>query len=471
VPQNWQSAFQRYSKNRILPLEFIMPSLKSSLLLSLLYWVFVSCTVPRLKTCIVPSNYISSNGTADDSEAVACAFASCSRDAVIVFSEGVDYNIFQPVTATNLSNVGIHMRGNLHLPQNITAIQGLVNETSDTYATALYWFKFAGPDIDYVSTDNVSSGWINSYGQAWWDANPVNGTGTAARPHLMSFNTTNGSLRHFKSRKPIAWNVQLIGSNITVTDSIIDAYSTTNAFPFNTDGFDVTGTNMKILNSVIFNGDDAIAVQSGSHNILFQGGSIGYQSHGMSIGSLGQDQSSFANVSNIAFNDITVINAVYASRFKSWQGGQGLAKNISWSNIRVYNVTFPIFVTQTYINQGSSQTQLESGSTGGRPNNATVVMEDFSWSNFTGTINTFHPGDGSCATDPCWYNVGLPNLKHTEAVIIECNTNSSCKNFALSSIQVFPQNLAEPTAICFNATASLNPQLGFNCANETFVPH
>jgi len=56
----------------------------------------------------------------------------------MVFSEGLDYNIFQPVAATNNSNVGINMRGNLRLPQNITAIQGLVNETSDTYATALY---------------------------------------------------------------------------------------------------------------------------------------------------------------------------------------------------------------------------------------------------------------------------------------------------------------------------------------------
>jgi hypothetical protein len=419
---------------------------------------------------VIRSNYISSNGTADDSDAIACAFATCSKDAVIEFEEGVDYNVFQPITATNLSNVGIHMRGNLHLPQNITAIQALVNATSNTYAGALYWFKFAGLDIDYISTNNVTSGWINSYGQAWWDANPQNGTGTAARPHLMSFNTTNGSMKYYKSRKPIAWNVQLIGNNITVSDSIIDAYSTSSAFPFNTDGFDVTGTNIKILNSVIFNGDDAIAVQSGSHNVLFQGGTIGYQSHGMSIGSLGQNQASFANVSNIAFNDITVINAVYAARFKSWIGGQGLARNISWTNIRVYNVTFPIFVTQTYTNQGSAQTQLENGATGGRPNNATVVMQDFTWTNFTGTINTFRPGDGSCVTDPCWYNAGLPDLKHTEAVIIECNTNSSCMNFALSGIEVFPQNMATPSVVCMNATASLNPHLGFNCANGTFVP-
>ena len=127
----------------------------------------------------------------------------------------------------------------------------------------------------------------------------------------MYFNTTDGSMQYFKSRKPIAWNVQVRGSRIDISDTIIDAYSTTGSFPFNTDGLDVTATDVTITNSVIYNGDDAIAVQSGSHNVLFRGGTIGYQTHGMSIGSLGQNQASFANVSNIAFDDITIINGVY----------------------------------------------------------------------------------------------------------------------------------------------------------------
>lgn len=425
-----------------------------------------SPSAPRNKQCIIPRSSGLPTGTTNDSPAVASAFASCSKDAVITFQQGAEYNIFSPISATNLSNVEIQILGNLNLPQNITAVQTLVNASGGT----LYWFKFSGPNIDFVGTGNVSAGWINSYGQAWWDANPVNGTGTAARPHLMQFSTTNGSMQHFKSRKPIAWNVALSGTNIDVSDTIIDAYSTSGAFPFNTDGFDVGGTNIRITNSVIYNGDDAIAVQSGAHNILFQGGTIGYQTHGMSIGSLGQNQASFANVSNITFDDITVVNGVYASRFKSWQGGQGLAQNVTWSNIRTYNVTFPIFVTQTYINQGSSQTQIENGTVAGRPNNSTVNMVDFTWANFTGTINTFQPGDLSCVTDPCWYDVGLPNLNHTEAIIIECNTATSCQNFELSNIELIPQSMAAPSVICLNATAALNPRLGFDCRNGTYIP-
>ena len=81
------------------------------------------------KICIVPS----SNGDGDDTPAVEAAFAKCSSNAIVSFSEGVDYNIFTPVTATNLSNVTISMRGNLHLPQNITAIQSAMPLSCSSY--------------------------------------------------------------------------------------------------------------------------------------------------------------------------------------------------------------------------------------------------------------------------------------------------------------------------------------------------
>ncbi len=91
-------------------------------------------------TCTVPSKFKSSGGVADDSPAIAKAFAQCAQDSTIVFSEGVDYNVLQPVVAKNLSNVTIQMQGTLHLPKNITAVQALVNKTNmATNATSLYW--------------------------------------------------------------------------------------------------------------------------------------------------------------------------------------------------------------------------------------------------------------------------------------------------------------------------------------------
>ncbi|CAK44512.1 uncharacterized protein An02g12450 [Aspergillus niger] len=363
---------------------------------------------------------------------------------VIIFEEGVNYNIFQPITATNLSNVEIRMHGNLHLPQNITAVQNIVSDGTST------WFTLEGPKVDWIGPEDVNNGWIDSYGQPWWDANPAGSSGIDNRPHLMSFKSSQATMKYFRSRKPIAWNVKLHGQDITVSHAIIDATST-GSFPFNTDGFDVEGTNIQITDSIMYNGDDAIA----KHHRLPDS----RHEHG----SLGKDPTDFANISNIRFDDVTVVDGLYAARFKSWSGGTGLVKNVTWNNIRVFNVTFPIFVTQSYSDQGASRSGTVNAS-------SAVMMEDFTWSDFAGSINTYQPGDGSCVSDPCWYNVGLPNLKHTEALIIECHTAQSCKNFVTDNIQLYPQVLEPASVICMNATAALNPDLGFTCKNGTYSP-
>lgn len=44
----------------------------------------------RTQTCIVPSQWDSSNGTADDTQAIHDTFAKCNKNAVVVFEEGVN---------------------------------------------------------------------------------------------------------------------------------------------------------------------------------------------------------------------------------------------------------------------------------------------------------------------------------------------------------------------------------------------
>ncbi|KAG8862562.1 hypothetical protein FRB96_001119 [Tulasnella sp. 330] len=313
--------------------------------------------IRRSSTCTVAS----SNGTSDDSPAFFIASKACAKDATIVFSEGVDYNIFTPINAT-LSNVDIRILGNLHLPQNITQVQLLVNTTATT------WITVMGTEVSWTGTTNVSNGWIYSYGQQWWDANPANGTGIVSRPHLLQFNVS----MVYNDTRVMAkgiWeltrvfhdlfstrNVAILGNNIHVTNSFIEA-TTTGGFPFNTcyelsfrTRSTPSATNVLIEDSVILNGDDAFAVTSGSENVTISRALIGGPGcHGTSIGSLGQNQGLFATVSNVLFTDITAVGAVYGARFKSWVGGQGLAKNITWNNYSVHNVTFPIYVTQNYI--------------------------------------------------------------------------------------------------------------------------
>lgn len=106
-----------------------------------------------LKTCVVPSKSKCSNGTISDAPAIAKAFAECSKDAVIEFQEGVDYNVFAPIKATNLSNVVISLKGNWNLPQDIPAVQSYVADTGGS----LHWFQFEGENVQLLGTPDVSS--------------------------------------------------------------------------------------------------------------------------------------------------------------------------------------------------------------------------------------------------------------------------------------------------------------------------
>lgn len=119
-----------------------------------LFVLFIKGTLASnvTNTCVVSSNYESSGVVASDADAIAAAFAECSENAIIEFSEGVEYNVFEPVAATNLSNVVISLKGNWNLPQNISYVQGLVDANGGT----LYWFSFKGTNIQFVGTPNVS---------------------------------------------------------------------------------------------------------------------------------------------------------------------------------------------------------------------------------------------------------------------------------------------------------------------------
>ena len=70
-------------------------------------------------------------------------------------------NIYTPINAS-LKNVEIQMHGNLHLPQNITAVQEIVNASS---SGNVYWITIHGDNVNFTGTRNVSTGWV--YGKSF----------------------------------------------------------------------------------------------------------------------------------------------------------------------------------------------------------------------------------------------------------------------------------------------------------------
>lgn len=243
------------------------------------------------------------------------------------------------------------------------------------------------------------------------------------RPHGWLFkNVTNGIITDVKIYKPVAWNFATTGSsNVHIFNNIIIARSDNVSFPFNTDGFSAGGNNLLFENNYVVNGDDCLTVGNGAKNITWRDGYC-EGSHGLSVGSLGGD-GQVASVENVLFESTIMNRTLYAARFKSWTGGNGAAKNITWKNITIIDVMFPIYVTQNYWDQS-----------GGAPPNSSSVnethVENFLFDQFVGVMNDT-PGyvEGSCITDPCWQYIFIyfpkHSLKNHQVLRVWCNRQGS----------------------------------------------
>ncbi|KAJ7842243.1 pectin lyase-like protein [Mycena olivaceomarginata] len=373
-----------------------------------------------------------------------------SSNATILFSQGVTYNIFTAIKFPVLANIEIRIEGNLTYPTNVSQVQAVVGGSGFPGA----WFTFSGGNnVTLRGSTDPKWGWVDGHGQAWWDAvQQVN------RPHGWAFShITNGVIRDMKIWKPVAWNFATSGSvNVHAYNNLILAVSDTSSFPFNTDGFSAGGTNIVFEGNRILNGDDCLTVGNGAHNITWRN-SYCEGGHGLSIGSLGSG-GSVADVQNIFIEKTIMKSTLYGARFKSWTGGNGLARNVTWKDITFIDVPFPIYITQNYWDQG----------VGPRPNNTGTLnnthIQDFTFQNFVGVVRDKPYVEGSCVSDPCWYFVA--NATGREVAILDLYPGTA-SNVVAKDIFATTET-GNPVAVMCNSTTVTN-DVGFKCWDGAFI--
>ncbi|KAJ7696742.1 pectin lyase fold/virulence factor [Mycena rosella] len=407
-----------------------------------------------------------------------------STNATIMFSKGVTYNIFTAIKFPVLSNVEIRIEGNLTYPSDISEVQAVVGASSFPGS----WFTFTGgKNVTLRGSTDPKWGWVDGHGQAWWDAvQQVN------RPHGWAFSKiTNGVIRDMKLWKPVAWNFATSGAvNVHAYNNLILAVSDTSvtsrpslsflamlnhtrislfhltltARPrfilhwhyLPVAGFSAGGTNLLFENNHVVNGDDCLTVGNGARNITWRN-SYCEGGHGLSIGSLGSG-GQVADVQNVFIEKTVMKSTLYGARFKSWTGGNGLARNITWKDITFIDVPFPIYVTQNYWDQG----------VGPRPNVTDALnnthVQDFLFQNFAGVIRDKPYVEGSCVSDPCWYAVA--NATGREVAIFDLYPGTA-SNIVAKDIFATTETLRPVDVMC-NATTVTN-DVGFKCWDGPFV--
>lgn len=204
----------------LFPLLGLLPGLAAA------YWLPEDPNSGLKNTCIMPKN---TTAGGDDSPGIVAAVAACGSNSRVIFSSCVTYNLWTPVTFSNLNNVEFVINGNLTLPPNVTQVEAVV---SNGHIYPGHWITVSGTGVTITGTKTNRGGYFIGHGDLWWSAGVADST-NSRRPHFFSFKVTSLRLRDLKILNPVGWVFSIGGNDIYMTNTLLDAKSN-DGFPFNT---------------------------------------------------------------------------------------------------------------------------------------------------------------------------------------------------------------------------------------------
>jgi len=213
---------------------------------------------------------------------------------------------------------------------------------------------------DFIRASNLHDiaitghGTINGQGAPWWTMYRRRPNGTVPklphRPQMLSMNNiTRLLIAGVRLQDPSNTHISIQNACKDVTIEHIIIHTPHNS-P-NTDGIDLSGHNILITHCRISDGDDCIAIGGSGHrsqnyfesqNIVITHCAFGY-GHGMSIGSF-----TSGGIRNLLVADCTFNRTTAGIRLKSNLGRAGLVENLTYKNITMRNVRWPIFISSYY---------------------------------------------------------------------------------------------------------------------------
>ncbi|KAF5196806.1 Polygalacturonase adpg1 [Thalictrum thalictroides] len=115
----------------------------------------------------------------------------------------------------------------------------------------------------------------------------------------------------------------------------------------NTDGIDISeSTHIEVRDVIIGTGDDCIAINGQSSFINITNVACG-PGHGISVGSLGE-HGAHETVEEVHVKNCNFTNTQNGVRIKTWPGGSGYARKISFEQITLISVKNPVIIDQYY---------------------------------------------------------------------------------------------------------------------------
>ncbi|KAF6159867.1 hypothetical protein GIB67_032951 [Kingdonia uniflora] len=215
------------------------------------------------------------------------------------------------------------------------------------------WIKFTNINGLYLYGNGV----IDGQGSNWWATCNYNKNHCPARPTAVKIADSNyvhvRDIRVINS--PEMHVVILKSSYVHITNINIFAPEDSP----NTDGIHIDrSSNVNIDHSHIGTGDDCISIGTGTSQLTVYKVRCG-PGHGISIGSLGKHGAE-DTVEDIHVNHVDFWGTSNGVRIKTWQGGKGYARNITFENIKCHSARYPIIINQYYCDHTACKNQTSA---------------------------------------------------------------------------------------------------------------
>ena len=209
--------------------------------------------------------------------------------------------------------------------------------------------------LNFINVNNANDikisgkGTLDGQGSIWWQRF-INKEITARRPQMVFIsNSTKIEVEGITFLNPPNTHLSLKNtSEVYIHGITISAPEKSK----NTDGINISARNCVIEKCNISTGDDNIAINFGNkqaaadgpecRNIIIRDCYFGH-GHGLSIGSY-----TSGGLSNLAVSRCVFEGTTSAIRIKTARGRGGLVENISYTDISIKDVKWPIFISEYY---------------------------------------------------------------------------------------------------------------------------
>lgn len=302
-----------------------------------------------------PCQTLYASGTGDATQAIQMALNSCAHGKVVhlAASENTDTFYSGPLSLPSGVSLAIDKGTTLRAVANPARF----DTGKQTCGTLDDSGKGCNPFISIknaVGSGIYGQGTIDGQGgavmagrnQTWWQlAKEAQKSDSKQNAPRMIQIDHSSDITLFQITLKNAPNFHIVGNRsngLTLWGITID----TPAFARNTDGFDPMGsTNVTLTHSVIGTGDDNVAIKAGNastSHISIVDNRFG-SGHGMSIGSEVNK-----GVSDVDVNLLTLNGTTNGLRIKSDRSRGGLVTGVTYRNICMENVKYPIVMDTRY---------------------------------------------------------------------------------------------------------------------------